>query len=102
MIRRLLAAVIALGLLVACSPDKSAVYKQPTPKSSATTTTLPLQERLAQTTDCKVLTAMAVEAYQKIPDVPQSDNPRVTQAKMDYLAVLAREGQVNCQLTLAP
>ena len=95
MLRRLLVAAVALALLVACSPDNSANYKRPTPKSSAPTTTIPFQQQVDAVTDCRVLLAMEADEMVKIPP-GAPDNAAVAQAKRNLVAIYLRQVALNC------
>jgi len=99
MIRRLLTAAAALGLVVACSPDKSATYKRPTPKSSGPTTIPKTVQQLTQeATDCRVLKLLSDQELAKIPP-GEPKTAAVDEAKRNLVTIYLREVELKCANT---
>ena len=113
MIRRLGLVIAALSLLVACSGGSSkATYKRPTPKSTTTSTTTPvnLQQQVLETTDCKVLLGLWAQEGAKVPppgppgasSSSTHDNAAVTQAKRNLIYIYLRQVALNCPAPQKP
>ena len=95
MVRRLVPALVSVAFLVACSPDKPATYKPPTPKSSAPSTTIPFQQQVDAVGDCNVLLAMEANETVKIPP-GAPDTAAVAQAKRHLIAIYLRQAALKC------
>jgi len=99
MIRRLIPAVVAVALLVACSPDKTATYKRPTPKPTTTTVPQTFEQKVAGVRDCKTLTLMLRSEAAKLPQGNASgapENSNLAETRRNLATIQQRQVALNC------